>query len=140
MRNLHSTLIRATKKIINQRLKRTNSPDARRAPHTIDSPFNIPHPHAQTDKPALYILVKTTPQGILKKVSLPVRDESGHITSLGDAAGIIACSCDNPSDPSENHNTARLIAHWDVTLKPKEHYVSSPLIFPNILGNTHTEI
>ena len=145
MRNLHSTLIRATKKIINQRLKRTNSPDARRAPHTIDSPFNIPHPHAQTDKPALYILVKTTPQGILKKVSLPVRDESGHITSLGDAAGIIACSCDNPSDPSENHNTARLIAHWDVTLKPKEHYVSSPLIFPNILiqeplENTSTNI
>ena len=136
MRNLHSTFIRATKKIINQRLNRTNSPDARRAPHTIDSPFNIPHPHLQALVPSLYILVKTTAQGILKKVSLPIRDEQQSITSPGDSAGYIACACQNPNDPSDHHNVARLIAGDQSTvptLSPSEHFVSSPLVFPNIL-------
>ena len=136
MRNFHSTFIRATKKIINQRLKRTNSPDTRRAPHSIDSPFNIPHPHSQAPKPSLYILVKTTAQGVLKKVSLPLRNEEGIITSPGDAAGFVACACKNPNDPSEHHNFARLISQEGreiPTLTPNEHYVASPLIFPNIL-------
>ena len=136
MRNLHTTFIRATKKIINQRLKRTNSPDTRRPPHTIESPFNIPHPHRQDLSPALYILVKTTSQGILKKVSLPIRNEHDSIISPGDASGYLACSCKNPNDPTEHLNSARLIPadpSTIPTLTAEEHFVTSPLVFPNIL-------
>ena len=136
MRDLHATFIRATKKIINQRLRRTNSPDARRPPHTIESPFNIPHPHRQDKVPALYILVKTTSQGVLKKVSLPIRDENQSIISPGDSSGYLTCSCKNPNDPSEQHNFARLITadpSTTPTLFPDEHFVTSPLVFPNIL-------
>ena len=142
MRNLHSTFIRATKKIINQRLKRTNSPDTRRAPHILASPFCIPHPHLQDSEPALYILVKTTAQGILKKVSLPIRDEHQSIVSPGDSSGYLACACNNPNDPSEQHNAARLIPvdhTTHPTLTPSEHYVSSPLVFPNILSQEPIE-
>lgn len=142
MRNLHSTFIRATKKIINQRLKRTNSPDTRRAPHILSSPFCIPHPHLQDSEPALYILVKTTAQGILKKVSIPIRDEHQSIISPGDSSGYLTCACNNPNDPSEQHNSARLIpADHDTipVLTPNEHFVSSPLVFPNILSQEPIE-
>ena len=142
MRNLHSTLIRATKKIINQRLKRTNSPDTRRAPHVLPNPFNIAHAHLQGPEPALYILVKTTAQGILKKVSLPLRDEQQSIISPGDSSGYLACACDNPNDPSEHHNFARLIPTDQSTipkLTSNEHFVRSPLVFPNILSQDPIE-
>ena len=136
MRDFSSTFIRATKKVINQRLKRTNSPDDRRSPHSIQSPFNIPHPHTQSPDPKLYILVKTTPQGVLKKVSLPIKNEKGQLKSPGDLHGIIACNCKDPNDPSEVHNCARLITTdtiQNVQLRPGEHFVNSPVIFPNIL-------
>ena len=132
MKLLHRTLIEASKRIITKRTTRTASPDTRRPPHTINSPFNISHPHKASSKPHLYILARTTTEGAIRKVSLTTYNDDGTIQSPGDSTGFIACSCPNASDASQ-HNHARLIPNTDQpTLKPGEHFVASTIVFPNV--------
>ena len=134
MKLLHRSLIEASKRLINKRATRTSSPDDRRAPHNIDSPFNISHPHRASSTPHLYILARTTPEGAIRKVSLTTHNDDGSIQSPGDATGYIVCSCPNASDASQ-HNHARLIPNpmtGEPTLKEGEHFVASTIVFPNV--------
>ena len=131
MKLLHRSLIEASKRIIAKRTARTASPDTRRPPHTINSPFNISHPHKTSSTPHLYILARTTAEGAIRKVSLTTYNDDGTIQSPGDSTGYIACSCPNASDTSQ-HNQARLIPGTDEPiLKQGEHFVASTIVFPN---------
>ena len=133
MKLLNDSVITVSKKIINKLTTRSKSPDERRAPHIISSPFCIPHAHKTSSRPHLYILTKTTAEGAIRKVTLTQRDDKGEIIAPGDATGFIVCKCPNAADSSQ-HNHARLVPNspsGPPRLAKGEHFVKSPIIFPN---------